>query len=337
MADDVVEVKSKFEQEYRRFSMKRTELKTFELFMLHIKSLHKVGDVDSVSISYTEPLRGDLLPINNDDNFAHAVSLSKPLLRIFVYRGQDALLADMFQQARKRKVAGLRPDKKLGQIQIGTPEDFRKVSAIVDADLLPETVRRVKLLKHSSNKPLGFYIRDGMSTRVTPQNVLEKVPGIFISRLVPGGLAEGTGLLAVDDEILEVNGIEVTGKTLDQVTDMMVANSQNLIITVKPGKQAVREAPSTAAAASTGAQAQAGPTLSSSSSASGATGGAAAASGARPLSGKSPTNARGGSASQRSTGSMERRSMRSPGEDTQSHGSSNSGSLKRKTEAANPR
>ena len=118
-------------------------------------------------------------------------------------------------------------------IAIGAPVDFRVVSGIVDADLLPDTVRRVKLLKHSSDRPLGFYIRDGTSVRVTAHG-LEKVPGIFISRLVPNGLAEGTGLLAVNDEILEVNGIEVVGKSLDQVTDMMVANSQNLIITVKP-------------------------------------------------------------------------------------------------------
>lgn len=66
---------------------------------------------------------------------------------------------------------------------------------------------------------------------------LERIPGIFISRLVPGGLAESTGLLAVNDEVLEVNGIVVAGKTLDQVTDMMVANSSNLIITVKPANQ----------------------------------------------------------------------------------------------------
>lgn len=46
---------------------------------------------------------------------------------------------------------------------------------------------------------------------------MEKQPGIFISRLVPGGLAESTGLLAVNDEVMEVNGIEVAGKTLDQV------------------------------------------------------------------------------------------------------------------------
>ena len=60
---------------------------------------------------------------------------------------------------------------------------------------------------------------------------------------MPGGLAESTGLLAVNDEVLEVNGIEVNGKTLDQVTDMMVANSSNLIITVKPVNQRMTLAP----------------------------------------------------------------------------------------------
>ena len=94
---------------------------------------------------------------------------------------------------------------------------------------------RVHLIRTNS-KPLGFYIRDGFSFRATPTGV-QPVPGIFISRLLPGGLAESTGLLAVKDEVIEVNGIEVCGKTLDQVTDMMVANSSNLIITVKPFNQ----------------------------------------------------------------------------------------------------
>ena len=84
-------------------------------------------------------------------------------------------------------------------------------------DKIPATCRRVKLLKHGLDKPLGFYIKDGESYRVGPTGGIEKVPGVFISRLVPGGLAEGTGLLAVNDEVLEVNGIEVAGKTLDQV------------------------------------------------------------------------------------------------------------------------
>lgn len=79
--------------------------------------------------------------------------------------------------------------------------------------------------------------------KVTPTGIV-RVPGIFISRLVPGGLAESTGLLSVEDEVVEVNGIEVAGKTLDQVTDMMIANSSNLIITVKPANQRLTKSPS---------------------------------------------------------------------------------------------
>lgn len=80
-------------------------------------------------------------------------------------------------------------------------------------------------MKHGSDKPLGFYIKDGESFRILPPSAgggIEKVPGVFISRLVPGGLAESTGLLAVNDEVLEVNGIEVAGKTLDQVCKIVI-------------------------------------------------------------------------------------------------------------------
>lgn len=141
-------------------------------------------------------------------------------------------------QRRKKGLAGLRPaqQKTKPGLMIGHPQDFRQISSIIDVDILPETHRRVRLHKHGTHKPLGFYIRDGVSVRVTPQGV-EKVPGVFISRLVRGGLAESTGLLGVNDEILEVNGIDVDGKSLDQVTDMMVANSHNLIVTVKPANQ----------------------------------------------------------------------------------------------------
>lgn len=44
---------------------------------------------------------------------------------------------------------------------ISNPEDFRQVSAIIDVDVVPETHRRVRLCKHGTDRPLGFYIRDG--------------------------------------------------------------------------------------------------------------------------------------------------------------------------------
>lgn len=111
--------------------------------------------------------------------------------------------------------------------------DFRLISSIIDVEILPASYRRVKLHRYKESKPLGFYIRDGVAMKYEIDGI-ENIPGVFISRLLPGGLAESTGLLSVGDEIIEVNGIQVYGKTLDQVTDMMVANSHNLIITVRP-------------------------------------------------------------------------------------------------------
>ena len=113
---------------------------------------------------------------------------------------------------RKRKGFGawMQPSNKPQRrpIQISNPEDFRQVSAIIDVDLVPETHRRVRLCKHGSDRPLGFYIRPGTSVRITPQGT-QKTEGFFISRLVAGGLAESTGLIGVNDEIIEVNGIDV--------------------------------------------------------------------------------------------------------------------------------
>ncbi len=248
MNSGFVEVKSKFESEFRRFSLDRSKYRTFEAFESLVQELHLLkANQTPFHISYVDPKDNDLLPINNTDNYLRALANARPLLRLVIQRQGD-LYDDLSRSHIKanqsifKSVLGT--PLKAGDhhnnhnaISISRPSEFRQVSAIIDVDVVPETCRRVRLLKHAlSEKPLGFYIRDGTSVRVTPAG-LERVPGIFISRLVPGGLAESTGLLAVNDEVLEVNGIEVAGKSLDQVTDMMVANSSNLIVTVKPANQ----------------------------------------------------------------------------------------------------
>lgn len=235
----IIEVKSKFDAEFRRFSLDRNAQTKFDDFRSFLEQLHKLKDT-AFLVSYIDPSDQDLLPINNDDNLRRALVNAKPLLRVIIQRKGDSLEElNGYGTIKPRNlissILGGTPGR-TKSLAISNPHDFRQVSAIIDVDIVPETCRRVRLLKHGSDKPLGFYIRDGTSVRVT-QNGLEKIPGIFISRLVPGGLAESTGLLAVNDEVLEVNGIEVAGKTLDQVTDMMVANSSNLIVTVKPANQ----------------------------------------------------------------------------------------------------
>ncbi|KAK7892078.1 hypothetical protein WMY93_024041 [Mugilogobius chulae] len=242
--DSLVEVKSKFDAEYRRFALKREGPGGFQEFYRLLQTIHRIPGVD-VILGYAD-VHGDLLPINNDDNFHKAVSSANPLLRIIITKREDEPVVFGTNSLQRRKkglgLTGLRTTgsgsthKSKQALLIGMPQNFRQISSIIDVDILPETHRRVRLHKHGTHKPLGFYIRDGVSVRVTPQGV-EKVPGVFISRLVRGGLAESTGLLGVNDEILEVNGIDVAGKSLDQVTDMMVANSHNLIVTVKPANQ----------------------------------------------------------------------------------------------------
>ena len=247
---DLTEIKSKFDAEFRRFCVNGSNYQTFESFRDLLEEIHQLKRNASSKpypfhISYIDPKDNDLLPINNTVNYLRALQTAKPLLRLVIQRQGE--LEDSYYMGRRLGAHTSGFTSMLGGggghsgsgkplISISKPSEFRQVSSIIDVDVVPETCRRVRLLKHGSDKPLGFYIRDGTSVRVTPAG-LEKVPGIFISRLLAGGLAESTGLLAVNDEVLEVNGIEVQGKSLDQVTDMMVANSSNLIVTVKPANQ----------------------------------------------------------------------------------------------------
>ncbi|KAI4882451.1 hypothetical protein NFI96_033345 [Prochilodus magdalenae] len=225
--------------EFRRFSLDRYEPGMFKDFLQLLRGLHHLQHMDFF-ISYAD-VHGELLPINNDENFCKAVSTAQPLLRIFIQQREEMDQATASTDTvirRKKSTAAARGDasRRRPHLQIGMPQNFRPISSIIDVDILPECHRRVRLYSQGSDRPLGLYIRDGTTVRVTPQG-LEKVPGIFISRMVPGGLADSTGLLAINDQVLEVNGIDLMGKSLDQVTDMMVANSHNLIITVKPANQ----------------------------------------------------------------------------------------------------
>lgn len=48
---------------------------------------------------------------------------------------------------------------------------------------------------------------------------------VIISRIVRGGAAERSGLLSEGDEILEINGVEIRGKDVNQVFDILVSSS----------------------------------------------------------------------------------------------------------------
>ncbi|KAL3317744.1 PB1 [Cichlidogyrus casuarinus] len=236
---DRVEVKSKYGAEYRRFSINKEDYSNFVKFRDKIFKIHNLPSTD-YTIQYVNPVDNVLLPITNDVTLENAFKFCKYLLRTLLLNQGETTCGGSSQSFLVKKdaariIRNIEPGSNITQAHINLMQDFRPVSSIIDIDLVPETMRRVRLIR-TGNKPLGFYIRDGISYRTTTGG-LERVPGIFISRLSKDGLAESTGLLAVHDEIIEVNGIEVRGKSLDQVTDIMVANSSHLIITVKPANQ----------------------------------------------------------------------------------------------------
>ncbi|KAI3415744.1 Partitioning defective protein 6 [Globodera pallida] len=241
----LVHIKSKFDSEFRRFSIpiNSERFMSYSEFRSFIETVHSLHQIP-FTLCYTS-YTGDLLPITNDDNFRKSLDSARPYLQLLIQRkgesweekygyGTDA-------SDRRRKGLSMlistnaRPNKR--NYNISNPEDFRQVSSIIDVNIVPASHRRVKLCKYGGDdRKLGFFIRDGTSLRMTHQGPV-KCEGIFISRLVEGGLAESTGLLSVGDEVVEVNGIEVNGKKLDQVADMMVANAHNLIVTIKPANQ----------------------------------------------------------------------------------------------------
>ena len=69
---------------------------------------------------------------------------------------------------------------------------------------------------------------------------------VVVGRIVRGGVAERSGLLHEGDEILEVNGVEVRGKSINDVCDLvgsMTGTITFLIVPVGAGQVPTKTAP----------------------------------------------------------------------------------------------
>uniref|UniRef100_A0A3P9DU59 Protein PALS1 n=1 Tax=Maylandia zebra TaxID=106582 RepID=A0A3P9DU59_9CICH len=86
-----------------------------------------------------------------------------------------------------------------------------------------ETVKIVRIEK-ARDIPLGATVRNEMDS-------------VVISRIVRGGAAERSGLLSEGDEILEINGIEIRGKDVNQVFDILADMHGLLTFVLIPSNQ----------------------------------------------------------------------------------------------------
>lgn len=76
-----------FQAEFRRFALRRDECKEFQEFKDLLESTHSLQDF-YFSIYYRHPQHGDLLPINNNENYLFALGTALPLLRLFLQKGK---------------------------------------------------------------------------------------------------------------------------------------------------------------------------------------------------------------------------------------------------------
>lgn len=85
-----------------------------------------------------------------------------------------------------------------------------------------ESVKIVRIDK--TNEPLGATVRN-------------EGEAVVIGRVVKGGAAEKSGLLHEGDEILEVNGVEMRGKTVNDVCDVLATMNGTLTFLIIPTQQ----------------------------------------------------------------------------------------------------
>ncbi|CAB0016767.1 unnamed protein product [Nesidiocoris tenuis] len=80
-------------------------------------------------------------------------------------------------------------------------------------------IRIIKIEK--TNEPLGATVRN-------------EGDSVMIGRVVRGGAADKSGLLHEGDEVLEVNGIEMRGKSVNEVCDLLSAMTGTLTFLIVP-------------------------------------------------------------------------------------------------------
>ncbi|XP_028037179.1 MAGUK p55 subfamily member 5 isoform X2 [Bombyx mandarina] len=89
----------------------------------------------------------------------------------------------------------------------------------------------IKIIKiEKTNEPLGATVRN-------------EGEAVIIGRIVKGGAAEKSGLLHEGDELLEVNGVAMRGKSVHEVCQVLGALSGTLCVVLAPRARCVRAAP----------------------------------------------------------------------------------------------
>uniref|UniRef100_A0A663LT55 Scribble planar cell polarity protein n=1 Tax=Athene cunicularia TaxID=194338 RepID=A0A663LT55_ATHCN len=113
------------------------------------------------------------------------------------------------------------------------------VTPLIAFDSASCSLKEIHLVK--AGGPLGLSIVGGSDHSSHPFGIHE--PGVFISKVIPRGLASRSGL-RVGDRILEVNSIDLRHATHQEAVNALLSNSQELTMLVRrdpppPGMQEI--------------------------------------------------------------------------------------------------
>ena len=72
--------------QFRRFNIIRSDFIQIEDFYTVIRDQFGLNIDMAFHISYTDPIHQDLLPINNNDNLAKALTTANPQIKLYLYR-----------------------------------------------------------------------------------------------------------------------------------------------------------------------------------------------------------------------------------------------------------
>lgn len=175
--DFTTEIKSKFDAEFRRFSINRSQFETFESFRELLEEVHQLKGGHSSSnksehngggggvsypfhISYIDPKDNDLLPINNTVNYLRALQTAKPLLRLVIQRQGE--LEDSYYVGRRLGASTSGFTSMLGGhgsaggsgkplISISKPSEFRQVRKNFHEGLTEKYWQTRNCIKKSQN------------------------------------------------------------------------------------------------------------------------------------------------------------------------------------------
>lgn len=82
--NNMLECKSKYDAEFRRFGLNRFSIAKFDEFYALLERLHGLAGIP-FNIYYTDK-DGELLPINNDNNLARVLQVTLGVLRLIIFR-----------------------------------------------------------------------------------------------------------------------------------------------------------------------------------------------------------------------------------------------------------